>query len=231
MFESIAVIAFDLDDTLWPCMPTIHRAEEATYQWLQQNYTRVTDHYSKRALFEMRREFMNLNEDYHIDLSLMRREMLAELARQFDYPVKPMVEEGFDLFYRLRHDVDFYDDVFPVMQQLQGKYLLGSISNGNASAGLTPLNDYFDFYINAADVMARKPARKIYQAFCDYFTVQPEHCVYVGDDPEYDVVGARDAGMQTVWVNRENSEWPQELRPAQAEINNLHQLLGLLHKV
>ena len=230
MFESVSVIAFDLDDTLWPCMPTIHRAEKATYQWLQQNYSRITDHYSEQALFELRREFMSRHDDYHIDLSLMRKEMLAELARQFDYPVESMVEEGFDLFYRLRHDVEFYDDVFPVMQQLRGKYQLGSISNGNASAGLTPLNEYFDFYINAADVMARKPSAKIYHAFCEYFAVQPEQCVYVGDDPEYDVAGAREAGMQTIWVNRENTPWPEDIKPAHAEISDLHQLVECLDK-
>ena len=70
------------------------------------------------------------------------------------------MEQGFELFYRLRHDVRFYDDVFPVLDRLKGRYRLGSISNGNASAGLTALNDYFDYFINAADVMARKPDSK-----------------------------------------------------------------------
>lgn len=212
-------------------MPTIHRAEKATYQWLRQNYSRVTNYYSEKDLQALRKEFMNKHESYQIDLSLMRRDMLAQLAIQFDYPVDSMVEQGFELFYRLRHDVSFYEDVFPVIQKLRGQYRLGSISNGNASAGLTALDDYFDFYINAADVMARKPSRIIYQAFCDNLEVQPEHCLYVGDDPVYDVVGARDAGMQTIWVNRENSRWPDELQPAQAEINNLYQLLELVHEV
>lgn len=212
-------------------MPTIHRAEKATYQWLRQNYSRVTNYYSEKDLQALRKEFMNKHESYQIDLSLMRRDMLAQLAIQFDYPVDSMVEQGFELFYRLRHDVSFYEDVFPVIQKLRGQYRLGSISNGNASAGLTALDDYFDFYINAADVMARKPSRIIYQAFCDSLEVQPEHCLYVGDDPVYDVVGARDAGMQTIWVNRENSRWPDELQPAQAEINNLYQLLELVHEV
>lgn len=231
LFESISVIAFDLDDTLWPCMPTIHRAEKATYDWLQQNYPRITDQHSERDLFEFRRAFMSSHDHYKIDLSLMRREMLAQLAREFDYDVEPMVEEGFQLFYRLRHDVSFYDDVFPVLEQLKGRYRLGSISNGNASAGLTPLNDYFEYYINAADVMARKPDRKIFNTFCQKLNIQPQQCLYVGDDIVYDVVGARDAGMQTVWVNRDSISWPNEYQPAQAEINNLYKLLDLLPEI
>jgi FMN hydrolase / 5-amino-6-(5-phospho-D-ribitylamino)uracil phosphatase len=228
LFQNIKVIAFDLDDTLWPCMPTINRAEGATYQWLQQRYPRITHALDESGLLEYRKAFMKSDEIYRIDLSLMRRDMLAQLARDFDYEVEPMVEQGFDLFYRLRHDVSFYEDVFPVLDQLKPRYRLGSISNGNASAGLTPLNDYFDLYVNAADVMARKPDRRIYSHFCAQLGIQPQHCLYVGDDPVYDVVGAREAGMQTVWVNREDMTWPEDLTPAEAEISNLYQLLELI---
>ncbi|MDJ0833845.1 MAG: HAD family hydrolase [Gammaproteobacteria bacterium] len=228
MFDRISVIAFDLDDTLWPCMPTIVRAEQATYAWLQQHYPRVTEAYNEQRLLQLRRDLMHDNEEYRIDLSRMRREMLAQLAREFDYAVEPMVEQGFELFYRLRHDVEFFDDVFPVLDRLKPRFQLGSISNGNASAGLTALDDYFAYYINAVDVMARKPDRRIFDAFCQQLQIEPAECLYVGDDPEYDVVGARAAGMRTVWVNREHIDWPDQYQPAEAEINNLHQLLELM---
>lgn len=231
MFESISVIAFDLDDTLWPCMPTIHRAEKAIYNWMRGKYPRITDIHSEQDLYEIRKTFMRSKDHYRIDLSLMRRDMLAHLAMNFGYEADSMAEEGFQLFYRLRHDVSFFDDVFPVLERLKGRYRLGSISNGNASAGLTLLNDYFEYFINASDVMARKPDARIYQAFCDYMKINPEQCLYVGDDPEYDVVGARDAGMKTIWVNRNSMDWPVEFMPAQVEISNLHQLLDCLPKL
>ncbi len=231
MFKEISVIAFDLDDTLWPCMPTINRAEKATYEWLLQDYPRVTDKYSERDLLDFRKNVMRSDEKYSIDLSLMRKVMLAKLAEEFNYDEDSMVEEGFQLFYRLRHDVSFYDDVFPVLDNLKKHFRLGSISNGNASAGLTALNDYFDYFINAADVMKRKPDPQIFHTFCDYLQIEPEQCLYVGDDPDYDVVGASNAGMQTVWVNREKKQWPVELQPAKAEINDLFQLLNLLQIV
>ncbi len=226
--NTVSVIAFDLDDTLWPCMPTIYRAEKAIYDWLGENYPRITEAHNELDIQNIRKAFMNSKEQYHIDLSLMRRDMFKKLALDFGYDIEPMVEEGFQLFYRLRHEVDFYDDVFPVLQALKGQYRMGSISNGNADAGLTPLNDYFEFAINAADVMKRKPDRKIFDTFCEAMQVDAGHCLYVGDDPEYDIVGAREAGMPSIWLNRESKPWPQHLPPAQAEIDNLHQLLELL---
>ncbi len=45
MFSQVRIIAFDLDDTLWPCMPTINRAEDILYQWLARFYPRITEGY------------------------------------------------------------------------------------------------------------------------------------------------------------------------------------------
>jgi len=228
VFKSIRVIAFDLDDTLWPCMPTIKRAEQATYDWLQQNYPRITQQYPPRALFEFRQQFMQRDEKYRIDLSLMRREMLAELALQADYDAEAVSTQGFELFLQLRHDVHFYEDVFPLLDALRSRYRLGSISNGNASAGRTALKDYFAGWINAADVMVRKPGRELFQAFCDRLEVAPQHCLYIGDDPALDVIGARNAGLQTIWINREQQVWPEALGPPPLEICTLTQLPDLL---
>jgi putative hydrolase of the HAD superfamily len=228
LFQNISVIAFDLDDTLWPCMPTIERAEKATYQWLQQHYPRITERYSEQALLEFRKAFMKIDEKYQIDLSLMRRDMLAALAREFDYDAAQISQQGFELFIRLRHDVAFYDDVFPVLDQLKGRYRMGSISNGNASAGQTALKHYFDDYINAADVMVRKPGRELFHAFCERLEIEPQQCLYLGDDPEYDVIGARNAGLQSLWVNRDKQTWPQARMPAPIQISSLYELPDLL---
>jgi len=209
-------------------MPTIHRAEKATYLWLNNSYPLITEKYSEQDLQDYRVTFMKSRDVFRIDLSLMRREMLRSLAEEFDYDPLPFVEEGFNLFYELRQDVNFYPDVFPVLQKLKHRFLMGSITNGNANAGLTALKDYYAFWISAADVMSRKPDRILFDTFCDHMKIKSEHCLYVGDDPTYDVVGARNAGMKTVWVNRGEEVWPEEVHRADAEITNLYGLLDLL---
>lgn len=211
-------------------MPTIDRAEKASYDWLKKQYPRITEHYDEAGIFEFRKNFMNSDPHYKVDLSLMRKEMLAQLARDFDYEESLLVEQGFELFYRLRHDVEFYDDVFPVLDQLRPDYTLGSISNGNASAGLTALNDYFSYFINAADVMASKPDPKIFQKFCKELKVEPEQCLYIGDDPVHDIQGAQQSGMATLWMNRFDRQWPEHITPADGEMTSLHQLFNWLNE-
>ncbi len=227
MLSKLRAIAFDLDDTLWPCMPTIRRAERATYDWLRENYPRITEALDEQGLFEYRKAFTNRHPDYRIDLTRMRRDMLAELAREYGYDPEPLASDGLELFLRLRHQVEFYDDVFPVLRRLKGRYRLGSISNGNASAARTPLRDYLDHQINAADVMARKPDPRIFEAFCEGIEAPIEQCLLVGDDPEYDIQGARQAGMPAIWINREGRPWPLS-EPEPITITSLNELPPLL---
>ena len=38
-----------------------------------------------------------------------------------------------------------------------------------------------------------------------------EYVLHVGDDPLMDMVGARDAGLRTAWINRHAQPWPTKL--------------------
>ncbi|MEV7805813.1 HAD hydrolase-like protein [Microbispora sp. NPDC088329] len=40
--------------------------------------------------------------------------------------------------------------------------------------------------------------------------------LHVGDDPVEDVIAARRAGLDTVWINRDHLEWTHEEEPPMA---------------
>lgn len=228
MLNNIDIIAFDLDDTLWPCMPTIEYAEETLYNWLAQNFPRITNRYSPVDLIAIRREFMLQDERFAIDLTLLRHEFLKMLAREADYDPDPVSEEGFNIFYEARQQVSFYDDVFPCLERLKSRYRLGSISNGNASVEKVGLGHLFEHSVSASELKVAKPDRLIFHDLVERFGVTAERVLYVGDHPEYDVVAPRDAGLQAVWINRENNVWPEHLQEPGYQITNLHELELLL---
>ncbi|GAB9474205.1 hypothetical protein Gpo141_00011344 [Globisporangium polare] len=82
---------------------------------------------------------------------------------------------------------------------------LGVITNGNCV--LEQLPEYFrtrmSFMISAEQVGKAKPALEIFDAAVANFPASYEraHIVHVGDHYECDVVGAKKAGMRTIWVN------------------------------
>lgn len=228
VLNQVTVIAFDLDDTLWPCMPTIHRAEETLYQWLEEHYPRITERLDPEQMVAYRREFSTRSQHYAVDMTAMRCDFLEHLGDIHDYDGEQVSKQGFDIFFEARQQVEFYDDVLPCLHRLKQKFRLGSITNGNASIQHVGLGDLIEHAVSASDLMVAKPDRLIYQHLAERFEASPDEIVYVGDHPVYDVVGALDAGYHAVWVNRENLTWPHHSPPPDYEIADLHQLEVLL---
>lgn len=228
MLNQVRVIAFDLDDTLWPCMPTIRRAEETLYQWLAQHYPRITQGFDTEEIVAYRREFTAREQRYAIDMTGMRRDFLHHLGEIHDYDGQQVSENGFEVFFEARQQVEFYDDVLPCLQRLKSRFRLGAISNGNASVEHVGLGDLIEHAVSASDLMVAKPDPQIYQHLAQRFDARPEEIVYVGDHPHYDVVGSIDAGYQAVWINREAIPWPPQLPQPDHQVSDLHQLEALL---
>lgn len=228
MLHQITIIAFDLDDTLWPCQPTIEYAEETLYLWMDEQYPRITERFSRADMLTRRKQFMRDNPECGVNLSLMRHEFLRFLAIEAGYNAEVVVRDGFEVFFQARQQVTFYEDVLPSLERLKQNYRLGSISNGNASVEHVGLSHLFEHSVSAADINIAKPDKRIFHKLADHFESAPQQILYVGDHPEYDVVGPEQAGMPSVWINRENMDWPAELPQPRHQISDLLQLEELL---
>ena len=69
---------------------------------------------------------------------------------------------------------------------------------------------------------------RAYRALADALTLKPAEILFVGDEPQADVAGPRNAGMQTVWVNRGGHAWPDELPAADHLVADFDELVTLL---
>jgi len=228
VFDRVTVIAFDLDDTLWPCMPTIHRAEETLYRWLERHFPRITEGHGPDELVALRREFTAREARYSVDMTAMRRDFLRHIGDRYDYDGELVSRRGFEVFFHARQQVELYEDVLPALRRLKTRFRLGAISNGNASVDHVGLGHLIEHAVSAADLQVAKPDAQIYRHLARHFAASPAEILYVGDHPEYDVVGATEAGFQAVWVNREQTPWPEHLPAPGHEVADLWQLEALL---
>ena len=225
--NTIRLLTIDLDDTLWPCMPTIMHAETTSYQWLQQQRPKITQRYSIEELRDKRRQLMQQQPALVNDLSEARRVHFRELADELGYD-HDWVEEGFQVFLQARQQVEFYEDTLPVLAQLKQSYQLVALTNGNAHIDKVGLGDYFDQQISAADVAAAKPDPAMFIEAMKRQGVPAEQTLHIGDHAVHDILGARAAGIRSVWVNRQGLPWQESEFRADYEIDDLHGLLDLL---
>ena len=100
-----------------------------------------------------------------------------------------------------------YDDVLPNMKKLKKRGLiLGLITNiykdVDAMLHKLGLDPYLDFVVTSTEVGVDKPEPPIFLAALERAGVSAQEAVFVGDQYETDVVGARGVGINPVLIDR-----------------------------
>jgi putative hydrolase of the HAD superfamily len=223
-------ILFDLDDTLWPIAPVIVQAEQVLYDWLATHAPRVASQFTIDSLREARMALLAQNPAFRLDLGALRRAgLLAAFEQAGEAAAK--VELAMTEFFAARNAVIPYDDVLPGLLRLQGKVLVGSISNGNADLQAIGLSHHFKVSVAAHQLGCAKPDTAIFLAACKELGVDPADAVYVGDDVLLDVQGAQRAGMRAVWMNRTGSRQHLEHDVVpDAIVSDFHELVEWLQR-
>jgi len=219
------VISLDLDDTLWPVGPVIAAAEAALLSWLREHHPRAVLGLTVDSMRSLRAGIAERFPHKSHDLTFLRRRALAEMFAAAGYLEGPAADDAFEIFLRERHRVEFYADVRPALERLRAKYRLFALSNGNADLERCGIADLFDGQITASAAGAAKPDARIFAHLLRTADVPAIEVLHVGDDPLADVVGATQAGMQAVWLNRDARRWPAQFAPPARTITTLADIL------
>jgi putative hydrolase of the HAD superfamily len=100
-----------------------------------------------------------------------------------------------------------FDDVGPALDELKARRLiLGLISNveQDMTGTLTRLKlpDWLTVVVTSQDAGAGKPRPQIFRYALERAGVKPAEAIYIGDQYQVDIVGARGAGMQAILIDR-----------------------------
>ncbi len=225
--SQVRAITLDLDDTLWPVWPAIHRAEDILHHWLLQNAPLTATFYADPHQRRVLRADTEAQWASHAhDLSVLRRESIR-LALQRTGEDPALAEPAFDVFFDARMQVDLFDDAIPVLEALSARWPVVAVSNGNADVHRVGIGRFFAASVSARDAGVGKPDPGIFMAACAAVGVQPGQVLHIGDDAALDVLGALGVGMQTVWVNREEHVWSYDRHP-HATVASLQELQDLI---
>ena len=121
----------------------------------------------------------------------------------------------------------------PLVKELSTRLPVALISNGLPDVQYIKLEtiglkDVFSYIVLSEEIGIRKPDTRIFHFAANLLQIQPEDCLYIGDSYRNDIVGAKSAGMQACWFNRESST-PENLDiQADLVINRFEELANVL---
>ena len=125
-----------------------------------------------------------------------------------------------------------FADAIPVLSELHvAGYRLGVVSNWTATLGSTlghvGLSEYFETVACSALIGAMKPDPRIFRHALATLGCEAANALYVGDNYEADVLGARGAGLDAVLLVRDGARESED-DAATTTIRSLLELPGIL---
>ena len=234
----ISAITLDLDDTLWPVEPAIVAAEAALREWILANCPGAESDWPTERLQALRAQVWTEHPHLAHDFSALRMIAIERILAPYGLPASA-ADEAFAVFFRARNEVSLYPEAREALAQLAGRVPIVALTNGNACLRTIGLDHYFHDAVHARDAGVAKPAAAIFHLACTRAQVHardagdakpaaaifhlactraqalPERVLHVGDHPLQDVIGARQAGLQTMWLDRGMHLWPEHETPAQ----------------
>jgi putative hydrolase of the HAD superfamily len=170
-------------------------------------------------------------ERAHLEVNLLHYYEL--LARYFGVRFNQPYEEICRRYHLAAQRISPIAGAARVLRELKRRgYLLGLVTNTSlphsvvkAEFDQLALYDYFDTVVCSSEIVFRKPDRAMFEVALRSLNVKPVEALFVGDDYHADIVGAKNVGMKTVWLNPQRQAIPGEVVP-DYDIAGLEEILA-----
>ena len=227
--SDIKVISFDVDGTLWDFEDALARGLEAALREVQVIDPEGTegltvDHLDQAWVVERDRQWGTIT-----DLVKLRHDAMRRAFADIDTPDKDLANRATDAYLEERNrNSRPFADVVPGLEALHERYTLGTLTNGSMRPERLGLEKYFDFIVMSVEHGGiEKPDPRIFEIAVREARCAPHELLHVGDHIEYDVRGANDAGVRSVWLNRTGESSSSGVRP-DLEVTSLSELADSL---
>ena len=209
MFENVKAVLIDIDDTILD----FHKcAASAIRKASTRGSVPLPDAVFER-FFVLNRGLWDRLQAGEFDLAGLRKirwnVIFADLGVEAD-------GERFEVFFEraLEESAEPVEGARELLQYLSSKYLLYAASNAPSGqqegrlerAGLLT---YFDGVFVSGDLGASKPDPLFFDRLFERLPgLRRSECVMLGDSVSADVAGAKEAGLRTLWFDREGRGGP-----------------------
>lgn len=205
-------ILFDLDDTLFDhtrasriALAAIHaaHAHDVSFDMFAHEHARVLEVYHQRFL---QRE---------LTLDQARAARMIELFATFEKALDEPAALAIAALYRREHQGNraLVEGAQELLEALQQQTQLAIVTNNATAEQIEKLHalniaHFFDTIVISEDVGVTKPDKRIFEIALERLGARPTEVVMVGDSLSADIEGATNAGIASVWLNRNNKQTP-----------------------
>jgi len=199
----INAVLFDLDETLLDRTNSLKA-------FLRDQFERHAEHLGDVQSDEWCARFLVLDRRGHVHKSVVYSAILSEFGGRTDHADTLLA----DYRSRCSRFAQPFDGMRELLTALRARGLsLGIVTNGETAfqskhIEALELDRLVDAVLISEREGLRKPDAALFLRAANLCRPQPSRCLFVGDNPTADVLGAHAVGMQTAWF-RGCAQWPE----------------------
>jgi putative hydrolase of the HAD superfamily len=231
----VRALFFDLDNTLVDDEASMRLAVERVCAELGAPW-------SGRAAAELTEVYMQVSIAFWATQPFVTNDLIATMRLKLWRAAlarcgchdEAVVERARDAYARHRMDAcHVYPDSVEVLSRLAGRYRLAVITNGagdmqRGRLRAARLDAYIDLVVASTDLDTGKPDPAIFRYALSKLDLPPDAVWHVGDRLDADVLGAHNAGLTSVWLNRRGETRRASEPEPHHEIASLTELIARL---
>lgn len=207
-YQSDKNVFFDLDDTVFD-----HRyAMQSSLVLLAETYNLPMAKFVNAYLNANKHywSLYELGQSTRDETRYKRMESALTYVEREELDYIKLTEEYFTHYLQ---NIRFMEDAEPVLSELVKHIKMGIITNGfvdiqRAKFVHTKLERFFDVMIISEEYNILKPHPDIFAEALRKSESTRENTIFVGDSYLTDIVGARNAGWQSIWFNQTKQNTP-----------------------
>lgn len=196
----IKAILFDLDGTL------LNR-DESLKQFADKQYDRLFHLLGQITKDVYIERFIQLDSRGYV----WKDKVYRQLVEEFELTRITWEELLQDYLDEFKYYCVPFDNLLLMLEELkERKMLIGMITNGYGQFQMDnikalAIEDYFQIILVSEWEDIKKPNPQIFSRAADKLGVLLSECIFIGDHPENDVLGAKNVGMIGVW--KKDVQW------------------------
>lgn len=200
----IKAVLFDLDNTLFSYDDAHAYAWDALCAYAEKELGMDRDRFIGCHVDMARIVAQRLDADCAaLHDRTLRYQILLEENKLPLYHAMPMTKVYWDTFLDHARVLPGVAECLPRLKE--AGYVLGIGTDMTVDYQLMKLErlqllQYMDFIVTSEEVNAEKPHEKLFRLCAEKAGVSPAECLFLGDNLRKDVLGAKNVGMEALWV-------------------------------
>jgi len=223
-------IFFDLDHTIWD----FERNSNETLQELHQQYLDeaiVPLNKFLEVFHRINAQLWHLHDTLQITAQELRESRFQLIFAEFDFHHSQLAQLFAEAYLaQTPQKPHLLPKAKETIAYLHAKYPLHIITNGFPEIQRTKMQSggilhFFQEIVTSQEAGCKKPDKGIFSYLIKKLHSSASDCIMIGDNPLTDIVGARDAGIDTIFYNPKHQPAPTHTN---YEIKCLGELINIL---